>query len=90
MQDELDFLPPADILETFMANQGSGSMPTKNALLHRMNCTAHKIQLSIRSALNESEIESLLNSVRQTCRFFRKSSSGALFLERRQMQGGGI
>ncbi len=53
-------------------------------------CVAHTLQLSVRQALSRSTIRSTINSVRQTCKLFKKSSSGAAYLRNAQIAKGKI
>lgn len=56
--------------------------------LNRQPCIAHTLQLSVRKALDLPAAKSAIASVRKTCKYFRKSSTGASFLSDVQAKKG--
>lgn len=81
-------MPPVEIFQSILVNQISTPMHTKNAKFHFIPCANHTIQLRIRYSLNDTQLQSILASFRQTCRLFTKSPSGALTLEGKKFQVG--
>lgn len=56
--------------------------------LHRIPCAAHTLQLCVRKALDAPVLQEAVAEIRKTCRYFRKSANGWLYLERAQKARG--
>ncbi len=60
------------------------------ATFNRQPCVAHTLQLSVKEAVKNQFVKSALKNVRDTCKFYRKSSTGAANLEKQQLEKGSI
>ena len=81
-------------LSAVLTSQSSPITDTQRATtkafftLNRMPCSAHTLQLSIRAALDNECVKNAISGVRETCKFYRKSSAGADLLESVQKANG--
>lgn len=57
---------------------------------NRHPCAAHSFQLSVRRALKNLKMEDSITKVRQTCKFYRLSATGSLYLQKQQILHGAL
>ena len=51
---------------------------------NRMACAAHTLQLSAREAINHEIVQEIINNIRETSKYFRKSAVSAMYLLKEQ------
>lgn len=71
-------------------NEDSDMAKSRKRLFNRQPCTAHTLQLSVKKALASPLVRNAIASVRATCKFYRRSATGASYLREDQVGSGSV